>query len=111
MLHIIRISADQIDVKSPIALGIKAPIVEIERKLEFGGRLAAARAASFDVQLIWRVGEFAFQFIPVQIAILRFGSLRVALESGAVERARQASLPVKVSGDNFRWLCPCPEGG
>ena len=49
-LQIVRIGADQIDVKRPFAVGIKTPIVEIECKFQIRGRPAAARAASLDMQ-------------------------------------------------------------
>src|ERR1700675_1280168 len=103
MLHVVGVGADQIDVKSPIALGIKAPIVEREAQLEFRGRLAATRAASLDAQLIRRIGEFAFQLIPVEIAVLCVRAFCIAGKGGGAQRARYAPLPLKLPCYDLRF--------
>ena len=103
LLQIVGISADQVGIEAPLAVGRKIPVVERERKFQLRRRLPAAGAASGEVQFIRRIGEIAFHFIPIERPVSRLGSFHPAREGGAAQRTREAPLPVEMAADDLRF--------
>src|SRR5271154_6470417 len=82
------IGSHQRGVEGPLTFWKKTPIVEGHRILKLSGRRAATCSGPRDAEAFGRIGHVAFELIPVELLVTRFGALDVPGEGGADDRSR-----------------------
>src|SRR5258706_4888340 len=98
-LQVVRISANEVGIEAPLAVRRKTPVIESKSELQFRGRAATADTASSEIQFVRRISKLAFHFVPIQLAVTRFGSFYAACKGGSAQRSYESPLPVNMSAN------------